>query len=212
MSTFVLIHGGGGSGRDFERLEPELRRRGHDVVAPDLPIDDPAAGFAEFSDTVVAAVGDRRDLVVVGHSYGGFTASLVCARLPVRLLVFLAGMVPAPGEVPGDWWGNTGFEHPEGLDDTEVFFNGVPADVVARAQSHGRSQVSAEATQPWPLDALPDVPTRVLLCRDDRFFPPEFQRRVARERLGLEPDEIDGPHCVPVSHPAELAERLVSYL
>jgi pimeloyl-ACP methyl ester carboxylesterase len=212
MSTFVLIHGGGGSYRDFELLEPELRRRGHDVVAPDLPIDDPAAGLAEFTQTVVDAVGDRRDLVVVGHSYGGFTAPLVCARLPVRLLVFLAGMIPAPGEKPGDWWTNTGFEAPEGLGDAETFYTGVPADVAALALSYGRPQVSAESDQPWPLDALPDVPTRVLLCRDDRFFPPDFQRRIARERLGLEPDEIDGAHCVATSHPVELAERLVSYL
>ena len=66
--------------------------------------------------------------------------------------------------------------------------------------------------QPWPLDAWPDVPTRVLAGRDDRMFPLEFQQRVARERLGLEADEIDGGHLVALSRPRELAERLVSYL
>jgi hypothetical protein len=52
----------------------------------------------------------------------------------------------------------------------------------------------------------------VLLCRDDRFFTPDFQRRVARERLGIEPDEVDGSHCAALSHPAELADRLIAYL
>ena len=45
-----------------------------------------------------------------------------------------------------------------------------------------------------PLKSWPDVPTRVLLCRDDRLFPAGFIRRVARERLGITPDEIDGGH------------------
>jgi pimeloyl-ACP methyl ester carboxylesterase len=55
--------------------------------------------------------------------------------------------------------------------------------------------------QPWPLPAWPDVPTRVLTGRHDRMFPLEFQRRIARERLGLEVDEIDGGHMVAMSHP-----------
>ena len=213
MATFALIHGGGGSGWDFHRLVPELAARGHDAVAPDLPITDASAGLTEFTGTVLAALGDRTDdVVVVGHSYGGFTAPLVAAKVRARLLVYLAGMIPAPGEPPGQWWGNTGFESPKGLSETEQFFNGVPAELAAQCQARGRDQVSAEWDEPWPLPAHPDVPTRVLLCRDDRFFPPDFQRRVARERLGTVPDEIDGPHCVPLSHPAELADRLVSYL
>ncbi|HEY3471552.1 MAG TPA: alpha/beta hydrolase [Amycolatopsis sp.] len=212
MTTFALIHGGGGSGWDFHLLVPELRARGHDAVAPDLPITDPAAGLTEFTDTVLAALGDAEDVAVVGHSYGGFTASLVAAKLRARLLVYLAGMIPAPGEPPGQWWGNTGFASPEGLSETEQFFNGVSAELAAECQAHGREQASKEWDEPWPLEAHPDVPTRVLLCRDDRFFPPDFQRRVARERLGAEPDEIDGPHCVTLSHPAQLADRLVSYL
>jgi pimeloyl-ACP methyl ester carboxylesterase len=63
---------------------------------------------------------------------------------------------------------------------------------------------------PWPL-AWPDVPTRVLIGRDDRMFPAEFQLRVANERLGLDGDVIPGGHIVALSHPAEVADRLEVY-
>ena len=52
--------------------------------------------------------------------------------------------------------------------------------------------------------AWPDVPTRFLLCRDDRFFPADFQRRVVRERLGFEPDEMDGGHLPALGPPARV--------
>ncbi|MGW5716267.1 alpha/beta fold hydrolase [Amycolatopsis sp. NPDC003865] len=212
MTTFALIHGGGGSGWDFHLLGPELQARGHGFVAPDLPITDPSAGLSSFVDVVLAELGDASDVAVVGHSYGGFTAPLVASKLRARLLVYLAGMIPAPGEPPGQWWSNTGFSAPEGLSETEQFFNGVSPELAAECQARGREQVSGEWDEPWPLPAHPDVPTRVLLCRDDRFFTPDFQRRVARDRLGLTPDEVDGPHCAPLSHPAQIADRLVSYL
>ena len=66
-------------------------------------------------------------------------------------------------------------------------------------------------TQSWPLASWPDVPTRVLAGRDDRLFPAEFQRRVARERLGLEADLIEGGHLVAWSHPRDLVDRLERY-
>jgi pimeloyl-ACP methyl ester carboxylesterase len=53
------------------------------------------------------------------------------------------------------------------------------------------------------------VPTRVLAPRDDRLFPLAFQRRVARECLGLEVDQMAGGHLPMLSHPGELAKRLV---
>ena len=212
MTTFALIHGGGGSGWDFHRLVPELAARGHDAIAPDLPITDSSAGLADFTDTVLAALGDASDVAVVGHSYGGFTAPLVASKVRARVLVYLAGMIPSPGEPPGQWWGNTGFAAPSGLSDIETYFNGVPAELASEGMAHGREQVSKEWDEPWPLPAHPVVPTRVVLCRDDRFFTPDFQRRVARERLGIEPDEVDGPHCAPLSHPAQIADLLVSYL
>lgn len=212
MATFVLIHGGGGSAWDWHLLVPELTRRGHDVVVPELPIERPSAGFAEFRDTVVDAIGDRGDLVVVGHSYGAFTAPLIAGTLPVRMIVLLTPMIPAPGETPADWWDNTGHRSTDGLSEQEQFYNGVPPGIVAQAAAHGRDQVSAEWDQPWPLDAWPDVPTKVLIAREDRFFPADFQRRVAADRLGTTPDEIEGGHAVALGGPASLADRLTAYL
>jgi pimeloyl-ACP methyl ester carboxylesterase len=56
------------------------------------------------------------------------------------------------------------------------------------------------------------VPTRVLAGRDDRFYPLEFQRRVAADRLGRPVDEVPGGHLVALSRPVELAARPVAYL
>ncbi|MDI5975839.1 alpha/beta fold hydrolase [Amycolatopsis magusensis] len=214
MATFVLIHGGGGSGWDFHLLEPELRALGHDVVAPDLPIEDGANGLAEYADAVVAAVGAREDLVVLGHSFGGLVAPLVCDRLPVRLLVLLAGMIPRSGEPASDWWANTGYESTVDMeaDPIGAFLHDVPLELAEQALAKGRPQSGDSLGRPSPLVRWPDVPTRLLACRDDRFFPLEFLRRVARERLGMEPDVIDGSHSVPLSRPKELAARLDAYL
>ena len=88
----------------------------------------------------------------------------------------------------------------------------MPAEIVAQAAVHGRDQVSAEWHEPWPLDAWPDVPTKVLIAREDRLFLADFQRRVAADRLGAVPDEIDGCHFVALSHPKQLADRLTAYL
>jgi hypothetical protein len=222
VATFVLIHGAGDVGWYWHLVEAELRRRGHDAVAPDLPCDDDDAGLSEYADAVVAAVGNRRrDLVVVAQSFGGFTAPLVCDRVPVKLLVLLAGMVPSPGERPDDWPAHTGWERAlraqdarrrGSLDVVGRFYHDVPADLAAEAVRRSRRQSPTPGRTPWPLRAWPAVRTRFLLCRGDRFFPAAFLRRVVRERLGFAPDEIPGGHCVALSRPKELADRLEAYL
>lgn len=214
MSTFVLIHGAGDVGWYWHLVEAELRRRGHDAVAPDLPCEDDAAGLPEYADAVVEAIGDRTDLVVVAQSLGGFTAPLVCDRVPVELLIMVAPMIPAPKEAPADYWVNTryGEEVQERYeDDIAWFYQDVPQELASEALRRSRRQSEARMGEPSPLAAWPDVHTRVLLCRDDRLFPAAFVRRVAQERLGITPDEIDGGHTPALSRPAELAERLEAY-
>jgi pimeloyl-ACP methyl ester carboxylesterase len=224
MTAYVLIPGAGGDAWYWHLLEPELRGRGHDVVAVDLPADDDSAGLAEYADAVVEAIGDRTGIVLVAQSLGGFTAPLVCERVPVDFLVMLNAMVPSPGEPPAEWWANTG--HAEARaeqaardgrdlaaeDLWDAFFHDVPAAVRAQAWARGEPRQSgAPFAQPWPLQKWPDVPTRFLQGRDDRFFPLEFQRRVVWERLGITPDEMAGGHLVALARPKELADRLEAY-
>jgi pimeloyl-ACP methyl ester carboxylesterase len=223
MSTYVLIHGGGDVGWSWHLVAAELRGRGHEVVAPDLPGDE-SATFTDYADAVIEAVGNRKDLVVVGHSFGGYTAPLVADRLAAGLLVLVAGMIPAPGESPDDWARNTGYgeavqaqaARDGGLtgnaDPYVSFLHDVPRAVAEEAVRRERPHPSpAGRTEPWPLDAWPDVPTRFVLCTEDRCFPPDFLRKLAAERLGIIPDEIAASHCVPLSRPTELADLLESY-
>ena len=173
MATFVLIHGGGDVGWHWHLLQRELRSRGHDSVAPDLPCDDDAATLVDYADSVVEAVGDRRNLVVVGHSYGAFTAPLVADRLRADALVLLAGMIPSPGEAPADWWGNTG--HAQARADAQAkldggktgnpdpmvsYYHDVPRALAEEALRRQRRESSTAGSLPWPLDAWPNVRTR----------------------------------------------------
>ncbi|MFB6630207.1 alpha/beta fold hydrolase [Streptomyces sp. NPDC056362] len=64
---------------------------------------------------------------------------------------------------------------------------------------------------PWPLERWPSLPCRALIGRDDRLFPEGWSRRVAGDRLGVEADVMDGGHCLPLSRPVELADRLERY-
>lgn len=222
MATYVLIPGAGGQAWHWHRLVPELTRRGHDIVAVELPAGDDTAGLAEYADVIVNAIGDRADLILVAQSLSGVTAPLVCERVPVDLLIMLNAMVPAPGESPGEWWSNVGHaqaraEHAarEGrtlsdeFDVLEEFFHDVPKDVTAQAMALGEpAQSGTPFVKPWPLARWPDVPTRFLQSRDDRFFPLELQRRIVKERLGIEVDEMPGGHLVALSRPVELADRL----
>ncbi len=215
MATFVLIHGAGDVGWYWHLVEAELRARGHDAVAPDLPCDDDSAGLSEYADAVLDAIGDHADLIVVAQSFGGFTAPLVCDRAAVDLLVLVAPMIPLPGEAPNEYWAKTGYEQEirdEVEDPTALFYHDVPPELASEALRRSRAQSEARMNEPSPLEAWPDVPTRILLCREDRLFPATYIRRVARERLDITPDEIDGGHCVALSRPNELVDRLEDYV
>jgi pimeloyl-ACP methyl ester carboxylesterase len=224
--SFILVPGAGGSAWYWHRVVPELANRGHEAVAVDLPAADDSAGLAEYARCVLGAIGDRdpAQVIVVAQSLGGFVAPMVCEQRRVRLLVLVNAMVPRPGETPGEWWVHTG--HGEArrrqnlrdgrsadapFDARVDFFHDVPPRVVEEAWSQGEPRQSDAvfdsrcAFKEWPA-----VATRILVGRDDRFLPAELQRRVARDRLGMDVDEMAGGHLVALSQPEELSSRLVA--
>jgi pimeloyl-ACP methyl ester carboxylesterase len=222
--TYVLVPGAGGAAWYWHLVVDELRRRGHDAIAVDLPGDDDSAGLPEYTDAVVAAIGERTEITLVAQSMAGFTAPLVCASVPVSLIVLVNAMIPAPGETPGEWWTDTGQadarremdvrdgRDPDApFDAVTTFLHDVPEHVIDDADGQERRQSGTPFASPCTMAAWPDVPTTVLVGREDRFFPAGFQRRVAMERLGIAADEMPGGHLVALSHPAELADRLEAY-
>lgn len=213
MATYVLIHGAGSDGWYWHLVAPKLEALGHDVVAPDLPCDDDRAGLEDYVQTVVDAVADtvpHDDFIIVGQSLAGFTAPIVAQQTNARELVFVNAMIPRPGESPGEWWVNTGHVFPDPFDPEVVFMHDVPPAVARESLPHLKEQSGAVFENPWPLAALPDIATRAIVCTDDRFFPVDFQRRVVRERLGIDPEEMRGGHLPALARPDELAEQLTN--
>jgi pimeloyl-ACP methyl ester carboxylesterase len=214
MATFVCLHGAGGRASYWRLVAAELEGHGHDVLAVDLPCDEPV-GLSAYTAAVVNAIGDRRDeLVLVAQSLAGFVAPLVCTEVPVELMVLVAAMAPCPGESGFEWWENTGHAEAfaaQGLPDDSpetVFTHDVPPEVLATFQPP-RDQTTTLFEEPWPLTTWPDVPTRFVVCRDDRFFPADWLTRIAKDRLGIDPIVIPGGHCAFMSHPHELAAAIL---
>lgn len=109
MATIVLVHGGGHGGWCYGRVAQLLRDLGHDVYAPTL------TGLGErrhlfranvdldchISDiTQLLHYEDLRDVVLVGHSYGGMVVTGAADRATdlVGHLVYLDAATPANGQ------------------------------------------------------------------------------------------------------------------
>jgi pimeloyl-ACP methyl ester carboxylesterase len=229
VSTYALVHGAWHGGWCWSLLAPELEARGHDVVAPDLPSDDPEASIEDYARAVLDALDARGanggDLVVVGHSLGGLTAPVVAARRPVRKLVMLCAVVPEPGKALSEQYRDDPMEVPEEFfgravtreDKTSVLppeaaerwlYHDCEPAVAREAAAHMRPQGWKALADPSPLSAWPDVPSSYVLCTGDRVVQPEWSRRVAKRVMGVEALELPGSHSPMLSRPAALAELI----
>lgn len=222
---FILVPGAGGMAWYWHRVVPLLEAVGHEAVAVDLPGDDEDAGLLEYAAVVTAAARGGDDVVLVGQSLGAFTVPLAARDLDAagrtpRAIVLVNPMIPVPGETPGAWWDNVGQAEervaaaelggwPVEFDLDSCFLHDVPAEVAASGASHQRPEADAVFGSVCDIEVWPDVPTTVVSGADDRFFPLGFQRRLARERLRVEPRVVPGGHLVALSQPQALADELL---
>jgi hypothetical protein len=226
MSTFVLVPGAGSGPWTWEIVANRLREDGHQAIPVDLPCEDPGAGLSDYADAAVAAIGDRGDAVLVAQSLGAFTAALVCTLVPVAMLVYINAMIPLPGESPGAWWTNTGWEDAvrEDLERygqpgewgpaelSAMFMNDASTELAQEAGRHARAQAGTPFGDRLPQESWSEVVTHCVIARHDRFLPAPFQRRLAHERLQIEPDEIDGGHVAIRTNPDAVVGQLEGYV
>src|SRR5438132_4781326 len=114
MATFVVVPGASAGAWSWNRLViPMLRRKGHDVYAVTLTglgerihLASPEVDLETHIQDVVNVLfyEDLRDVVLVGHSYGGMVITGVADRAPERLrqLVYLDAAVPSDGQAIAD--------------------------------------------------------------------------------------------------------------
>lgn len=223
-TTFVLVHGGFGSPAELAPVVPYLEARGHRVVNVDLPCERADATLEDYAAAVVQAMeGTRHPHVLVAHSVGGATISLVASRLSVERLIFVAALVPEPGlsifESLGpdvqEAIGSVIIDNGDGTRafDFELLASFAPPEqretYIAFLRATQRSQGWLAVNQPWPGAAIPDVPRAYILCTEDQVIPPARQRAFAAA-LGVSPIEIPSAHAAFTFMPRELADILVS--
>jgi len=227
-AIFVLIPGAGGDPWYWHLVVPRLMAHGCEAIAVSIPAADDSAGLPEYADAVVRAIGehDPARIILVAQSLGGFVAPLVCARAPVRMMVFVNAMIPKAGESPGEWFAHSGQREARreqarrearavdgAFDPLTEFFHDVPQPVIDAAWARGDpKQSDAVFASRCALDHWPTTPVRVLASQQDRFAPVAFQKRIARERLGVEADEMPGGHLVALSQPDVLVSHLLRYI
>jgi len=214
--TFGLIHGGAHGAWCFGKLIAALAGRGHLAVAMDLPCEDDEAGAGQYARVVTDALaGHPEPVVLVAHSLGGLTAPLVAAARPVQLMIFIAAHLPVPGRSLNDQRvaePDMMFPYHGGVAGLRRrFFNTCSAADADWAMTRLRRQALRPFTEITPLRQWPPVPSAYLVGTQDHATNPDWARRAARERLGVDAIELAGSDHSPfLNRPAELAGLLIS--
>jgi pimeloyl-ACP methyl ester carboxylesterase len=228
VTTFAFVHGAWHGAWCWEQLTPLLQQRGHQVVAPDLPCDDPSASFEDYADVVCSALGERDDVVVVGHSLGGHTIPLVAARRPVQHLVYLAALVPEIGHSLRDQMravpdmlnplSRQALSRPDEqrrnawIDETlatQLLFGDAEPDIAHAAFARLRPQAVYPYSPPFALTEFPATPRTYVVCTGDQMVNPDWSRETA-DKLDARLVELPGDHSPFLSRPDELADLLES--
>ena len=218
MPLFCLVHGAWHDCSSWDPLVECLQARGHEAVAPDLPLHDPKAGFEERARPALQALDDFADpVIVVGHSMGTAYATLVAAARPGSLLVHLCprlGGLEPPPDAPSSF--REGFPFPaDRPDGTSVWDPETALDAMYRRLPPKTARALVAHLRPmapppgeYPLSSHPDIPTELVYAADDEIFEPAWSRFMARELLGIEPIEIPGGHFPMAEDPHALADLL----
>jgi pimeloyl-ACP methyl ester carboxylesterase len=104
--TIVLVHGAWSDASAWDAVVPLLQAAGHEIIAVNLPghgkdtTSFAGIGLQSYVTAVKAAIGDRKNVILVGHSMAGLVISQVAEEIPgqIKELVYLAAYLPKNGE------------------------------------------------------------------------------------------------------------------
>ncbi|MXS75058.1 hypothetical protein CSIV_06345 [Microbacterium sp. CSI-V] len=222
--TIVLVHGAFADAASWAPVTRTLLDQGYTVRVPAVP-NRSLLGDAAYIRSVVEHIDGP--VLLAGHSYGGAVITVAGVADNVVGLVYVSGYALAEGESLGELQGGfpdsdlaqhlvyTPFPVDGGEDGTDVsveiaafpdvFAHGVPletAEVLAVSQ---RPLAALAFGEPAPVAAWKTKPAWGIVSSSDHTINPDVER-FGYTRAGLRSVvEIDAPHLVMQSHPAEVA-------
>ena len=232
MITFGLVHGAWHGGWCWDLVAAELRGRGHEAVAVDLPTEDPDAGAQAYASVVIDALGDAEDIVLVGHAIGGLTVPVAAQALadqgrPPRRMMFVAGLLPRLGRSFDDGYADEPDRFMPGLGAGQIthgdtssswqpqaaiatMYPDAPPELAEWAARQLRRQQWRVTREITPLRGWPDVPVTAIACGQDAVVNPDWVRRAVRVRFGAEAIVLPGDHAPYLSRPAQLTDLMLA--
>lgn len=232
MANILLLHGAFRGGWSWGRVAARLAVAGHRVLAPDLPgagarwrPGHPPVGLGEVLDdlTEVVVAADLHEVVLVGHSQGGFVGEALTQRIADRLacVAHLDAPVPTHGQRAVDLLPPAVAEHLGGaappLPPRDAWLPPTPLDadaldvpaLVAATWNRALTPLSAAlALDPVELDdpASLAVPRHHAFCRHTPPTFPAWATRAPREAAGHDDVVLDSPHDAPLARPDQVAD------
>jgi hypothetical protein len=220
VSEFVLIHSTGQGPDGWQRLVRGLAAQGHSAHAVDLPTDQPELLAADYAEIIRRQVGGVPEPSVVAHSGSGALLPGAAAALEAAHQVWLAAWVPDPAAtfvedvaLHADAAFNPEWIGKDPTTDDDVAARLVYHDCDTRTLEWAlttRRLFLPRAVYDERINPKNGIPSTYIVATRDRTIRPDWQRRMARERLGIEPIEIATGHCPNVSKPELLASILVA--
>ena len=219
MTTFCLIHSSGQGPSGWKLLTAELVARGHDTITPAFRVSETNKSAEWHAQALVKDLrqtGHRAsDVICVAQSAGGRFLPALATIWPPRQMIFLAALVPRPGiSIIDQFRADPSMFNPEWvgkdpMNDSvamEFLYHDCPRDRIAWVLTTRVDFYAKRAMEEaCPLMKWPSIPAAYVVCADDRTVSPAWQRKAAREYLGVEPVELPGGHCPNVSRPQALA-------
>lgn len=221
-----VLHGTAQAAVGWQRLINVLEGRGHQTFTVDFPADQPRLLAHDYAGIAATQVGRAaRDPIVVAHSGAGLLLPTVAEAVGASHLLWLAAAVPdfaggtsfaeqlqtSASDIAGREWRSFGRLSTEDPVVAAYFgFHDCDLETLRWAITTMRL-FYPEAVYRQPAPPRPVMPSTFVLPRHDRTLRPDWMRKIARERLGVEPIEVDGGHFPHVSRPHQLAEIMEQF-
>jgi pimeloyl-ACP methyl ester carboxylesterase len=221
-TTIVLVHGAFADATSWQEVIPILQRAGYKVRAVQNPLLSADQDVEVTRRAIKAETDAGRDVIAVGHSYGGFVITGAAAgNTKVKALVYVAAFAPEANErvdaflkqYPSDLGtalvpDAAGFLYINDAKFHDVFAADLPERLTKVAAAAQKPIVATAFGATVPVAAWKMIPSWYVVSQKDHAINPDLERFYAK-RMKARTTEVNGSHVAFISRPNEIAKVIL---